>query len=115
LAELKNEIRIEKTSSRDIKMEFSLEICARVSLESHKIHRKQHTGNTMVKAYKHLCVEESHNIEHKNEKKVQRIGKKNKIDLENRPNHKKSKILATGKLTVPLLKYKFVIINWHQE
>jgi hypothetical protein len=65
-----------------------LEKCARISLESHKVHRKQHTGNTMVKAYKHLSVEESHNIEHKNEKKVQRICKKNKTDLENRDNHK---------------------------
>jgi hypothetical protein len=63
----------------------------------------------------HLSVEESHNIENKNEEKVQRIHKRNNIDLENRANHKKSKILANGKLTVPLLKYKFVIINWHQE
>jgi hypothetical protein len=68
-----------------------------------------------MKAYKHESVEESHKIEHKNEKKVQGICKKNKLDLENRANHKKSKILATGILAVPLLKYSFTIINWHQE
>jgi hypothetical protein len=42
-----------------------------------------------MKAYKHESVEESRNIEHKNEKKVQGIRKKNKIDLGNRANHKK--------------------------
>jgi hypothetical protein len=38
--ELRNEIRIVKTSSNDIEMEFALEKCARVSSESGKIHRK---------------------------------------------------------------------------
>jgi hypothetical protein len=37
---LKNEIRIVKTSSNDIKMEFAMEKCARVFSESGKIHRK---------------------------------------------------------------------------
>jgi hypothetical protein len=69
-----------------------------------------------MKAHKHESVEESYNKEHKNEKKVQGICKKNKTDLEIRANHKKkSKILATGILAIPLLKYSFIIINWHQE
>jgi hypothetical protein len=28
-------------------MDFGLEKCARVSLKSGRVHRKQHTGNTM--------------------------------------------------------------------
>jgi hypothetical protein len=45
--ELRNEIRIVKTISKDIKMELGLEKCARFSLESGKVLRKQHVGNKM--------------------------------------------------------------------
>jgi hypothetical protein len=57
---MKSELK--KTSSKDIRMEFSLEKCARVSLESHKVHRRQHTGNTMVngseelRGHERICI-----------------------------------------------------------
>jgi hypothetical protein len=58
-------------------MKLGWEKCARISLKSGKVCRKQHMRNTMeteikeldtMKAYKYLGVEESHNIEHKKEK-----------------------------------------------
>jgi hypothetical protein len=67
--ELRNEIKIVKTISNDIKMEFGLGKYARISLKSGKVQRKQHTGNIMAKeikelelvqAYKYLGIEQSH-------------------------------------------------------
>jgi hypothetical protein len=40
-----NEIRIAKAISSNIKMEFWMRKCARVSLKSGKVHRKQHRKN----------------------------------------------------------------------
>jgi hypothetical protein len=45
--ELRNEIKIVKTFSDDIKMKFGLEKCARISLKNGTVYRKQHIGNTM--------------------------------------------------------------------
>jgi hypothetical protein len=65
--ELRNEIKIVKTFSDDIKMKFGLGKCARISLKNGTVYRKQHIGNTMeneikelepMKAYKYLGVEE---------------------------------------------------------
>jgi len=75
--ELRNEIRIIKAISNDINMGFGLEKCARLSLKIGKVHRKQHTGNTVeneikelesMKAYKYLGVEENYKKGRKNEK-----------------------------------------------
>jgi hypothetical protein len=69
--ELRNEIKIVKTFSKDIKMKFGSEKCARISLKNGTVYRKQHMGNTMekeikelepMKANKYLGVEENHNI-----------------------------------------------------
>jgi len=43
----RNKIRIVKTISNNIKIEFGLQKCPRVSLKSGKVHRKEHKGNTM--------------------------------------------------------------------
>jgi len=61
-----------------MQMGFGLEKCANISIKSGKVHRKQHIGNMeneikeleSMKAYKYLVVEESHNIEHKNENEM---------------------------------------------
>jgi hypothetical protein len=45
--ELRNEFKIVKTFSDDIKMKFGSEKCARISLTNGTVYRKQHTGNTM--------------------------------------------------------------------
>jgi hypothetical protein len=45
--ELRNEIKIVKTFSDDIKMKFGLEKCARIYLKNGTVYRKQHIGTTM--------------------------------------------------------------------
>jgi hypothetical protein len=58
-------------------MKFGLEKCARISLKSWTVYRKEHIGNTVenkikelepMKAFKYMGVEENHNIEHQNQK-----------------------------------------------
>ena len=68
------------------------------------------------KAYKYLGIEESFGIQHKNEKEkpkkeyLRRLGLVLGAELS-----AKNKIQATGSLAVPVLRYSFGIINWHQE
>ena len=75
--DLKNEIKIVHTISKDLNMNFSLEKCARICLKRGRVQSKMHIGNTFEndikeldprKAYKYLGLEESFNIQHKNEK-----------------------------------------------
>jgi hypothetical protein len=74
--DLKNEIKIVNTISRDLNMNFGLEKCARICLKRGRIQSKMHIGNTFQnikqldprKAYKYLGIEESFDIQHKNEK-----------------------------------------------
>jgi hypothetical protein len=69
-----------------------------------------------MKAYKYLGVEENHNIEHKNEKEklkkeyVRRL----RLILDTELSAK-YKMQAIGSLAVPVLRYSFGIMNWHQE
>jgi hypothetical protein len=51
---LRNEIKIVKTFSDDIKIKFGLEKCARISLKNGTVYRKQHIGNTMENEIKEL-------------------------------------------------------------
>jgi hypothetical protein len=91
-------------------------------LKNGTVYRKKHIGNTMeneikelepMKAYKCLDVVENHNIEHKHEKEklkeyVRRLILSAELSATN-------KMQATGSLAVPVLRYNFRIINWHQE
>jgi hypothetical protein len=69
-----------------------------------------------MKAYKYLGVEESHNIEHKKEKDrlkkeyIRRLRLILSTELS-----AKNKMQAIGSLAIPVLRYNFGIINWHQE
>jgi hypothetical protein len=68
------------------------------------------------KAYKYLGIKESFDIQHKNEK--ERLKKKYLERLRfvlGTELSAKNKIQATGLLAVPVLRYSFGIINWHQE
>jgi ribosomal protein L32 len=104
--ELKKEIKILKTNSRDIKIAFGLETCVGVCSESGNYHR-QHTVNTMeneikelgpMTAYKYLGVESSHNMEHKNDRQVEEeLCKKIKTNFEHRAEHK-NRLQALGTL-----------------
>jgi hypothetical protein len=122
--ELGIEINIVKTISNDIKMEFGLEKCARVSLKRGKVHRKKYIGSTkeneikeldLMKTYKCLGVEENHNIEHKKEKErlVKEYMRRLRLIL-NTQLSARNKMQAIGSLTTPVLRYSFGI-NWHQE
>ena len=75
--DLKNEIKIVHTISKDLNINFGLEKCARIFLKRGRVQSKMHIGNTfenditeldLRKAYKYLGIEESFNIQHKNEK-----------------------------------------------
>ena len=75
--ELKNEMKIVKTVSKDMNMNFGLEKCARICLKRGRVQSKMHVGSTFDndikeldprKAYKYLGIEERFDIQHKNEK-----------------------------------------------
>jgi hypothetical protein len=92
---------------------------ARVSLKNGTVHRKQHTGNTMENAIKELelmSVDEKHNTEHKNEKEKLKKEYVRRLRLIlNTKLSAKNKMQTIGSLAVPVLRYSFRIINWHQE
>ena len=68
------------------------------------------------KAYKYSGIEENFDLQHKNEK-----GKLKKEYLRRlrlvlgTELSAKNKIHAIGSLAVPVLRYSFGIVNWHQE
>ena len=75
--DLKNEIEVVQTVSKDINMNFGLEKCARICLKRGRVQSKMHIGNTFEnnikeldprKAYKYLGIDEHFDIQHKNEK-----------------------------------------------
>jgi site-specific DNA-adenine methylase len=106
-------------------MEFGLEKCARNSLNRGMVHRKQYIRSTkeneikeldLIKAYKYLGIEETHNTEHRKEKErlVKEYVRRLRLIL-NTQLSTRNKMQATGSLAVPVLKYSFRIVNWHQE
>ena len=69
--DLKNEIKIVQTISKDKNMNFVLEKCARICLKRGRVQSKTHIGNTFEndikeldprKAYKYLGIEENFDI-----------------------------------------------------
>jgi hypothetical protein len=68
------------------------------------------------KAHMYLGIEQSHDIQHKNEKeKLKRQYVKRLTLVLDTELSAKNKIQAIGALAVPVLRYSFGIINWHQE
>jgi hypothetical protein len=75
--DLESIIKIVKAISKDINMNFGLEKCAKICLKKGRVQRKTYIESTLEqdikeldqrKAYKYLGIEESQDIEHKNEK-----------------------------------------------
>jgi len=75
--DLGNEMKIVQTVSKDINMNFGSEKCARICLKRGSVQSKMHIGSTFEndikeldprKAHKYLGIEESFDIQHKNEK-----------------------------------------------
>ena len=106
-------------------MNFGLEKCARICSKIGRVQSKMHIGNTFEndieeldprKAYKYLGIEENFDIQHKNEKEKLRKEYLGRLRLllgtELSANNK---IQAIGSLVVPVRRYSFGIVNWHQE
>jgi len=75
--DLKNEMKIVQTISKDINMNFGLEKCARIYLKRGSVQSKMHVGSISEndikeldprKAYKCLGIDENFDTQHKNEK-----------------------------------------------
>ena len=75
--DLENEMKIVHTISKDINMKFGLEKCARICLKRGSVQSKMHVEGTFEndikemdsrKTYKYLGIEESFDIQNKNEK-----------------------------------------------
>ena len=68
------------------------------------------------KPYKYLGIEESFDVQHKNEKEKLKKEYLRRLRLVlSTELSAKNKIQAIGSLAVPVLRYSFGIINWHQE
>ena len=71
---------------------------------------------TRGKHIKYLGIEESFDIQHKNEKEKLKKEYLRRLRLVlGTELSAKNKIQANGSLAVPVLRYSFGIINWHQE
>ena len=67
-------------------------------------------------AYKYLGIEENFDIQHKNEKEKLKKEYLRRLRLVlGTELSAKNKIQAIGSLAVPVLRYSFGIVNWHQE
>jgi len=123
--DLENEMKIVQTISKDINMKFGLEKCARIFLRRDSVQSKMHVGSTFEndikeldprKAYKYLGIEEGFDIQHKNEKEKLKKEYLRRLSLVlSTELSVKYKIQAIGSLAVPVLRYSFGIIKWHQE
>ena len=75
--DLKNEMKIVQTISKNINMNLGLEKCKRICLKRGRVQRKMHIGSTsendikeldLSKAYKYLGIDKSFDIQRKKEK-----------------------------------------------
>jgi glutaredoxin len=123
--DLKNEIKIVQKINKDMNMDFGLEKCARICLKRGRVQSKMHIGSTFEKdiieldprkASKYLGIEESFDIQHKNEKEKLKKEYLRRLRLVlGTELNAKNEIQANGSLAVPVLTYSFGIFNWHQE
>ena len=122
---LENEIKTVKAISKFINMNFELEKCARLCLKKGRVQSKIYIGSTFEKdikeldlreAYKYLGTEESHDIEHMNEKEKLKKEYLRRLRLVlDTELSAKNKIQAIGSLAVPVFRYSFGIVDWCQE
>ena len=109
--DLKNEMKIVQTVSKDINMKFGLEKCARICLKRGSAQNKMHVGSTFENdikeldprnVYKYLGIDESLDIQHKNEKeKLKKEYLRLRLVLSTELSAK-TKIQAIGSLAVPV-------------
>jgi len=122
---MRNEIKTVHTISKDLNMNFGLEKCARIYLNRCKVQSKMHVGNRFEndikkldprKAYEYLGIEESFDIQHKNEKENLKKEYLRRLRLVlGTELSAKNKIQGIGSLAVAVLRYGFEVVNWHQK
>ena len=123
--DLEKELTTVTAINKDINMNFGLDKCARICLEGRRDQSKMHIRSTIEndikeldqrKAYKYLCIGESYDIQHKNEKEMlkKEYFRRLRLVLGTELNAK-NKIQAIGSLAVPVLRYSFGIVDWRQE
>ena len=118
--DLKNEINFVHTISKDINMNSGLEKCARICLKRGRVQSKMHLGSTFEndikeldprKAYKYLGIEESFDIQHKNEKEKMKMEYLRRLRLVlGTELSAKNKIPTIGSLAV-ILRYSFGMLT----
>jgi hypothetical protein len=123
--ELQKQLQTVKKFSNDIHMEFGLKKCAKITLKRGKL---IHLQNLMIdidieiqeleqgKTNKYLWIEESEGIQHQQTKErlKQEYRRRLRMILKSELNAR-NKITAIGALAVPVLRYRFGIINWRIE
>ena len=112
--DLKNEMKIVQTISKDTNMNLGLEKCARICSKRGSVKSKMHIGNTfendikeldLRKAYKYSGIEESFDIQYKNEKeKLKKEYLKRLRLVLGTELSVKNTIQAIGSLAVPVLR-----------
>jgi len=90
-----------------------------------RVHSKVHIGSSFEKditeldpreTHKYLGIEQSYDIEHKNEReKLKKEYLKGLRMVLGTELSVKNKIQAIGSLAVPVLRYSFGIVNWRQK
>ena len=111
--DLENEMKIVQTISKDINMKFGLEKCSRKCLKRGSVQSEMHVGRIFEndikvidprKAYKYLGIEESFDIQHKNEKEKLKKEYLRRLRLVlSTELSSKNKIQAIGSLAVQYL------------
>ena len=119
-----NDIKILKAISTDINMNFGLEKCARICLNKGRVQSKMYIGSTFEnikeidprEAYKYLGIEESHDIQHKNEnEKLKNVYLRRLTLVLGTKLSAKNKIQATGSLVVPVLRYNLELLTGSEK
>ena len=123
--DLKNEMKTLQTINIDINMNFGLEKRGRIYLKRLSFQSKMHEGSAFQndikeldprKAYRYLGIEETFDIQHKNEKDKLKKEYLRRLRLVfGTELSAKNKIQAIGSLALQVLRYTFGISNWHQE
>lgn len=114
-------INVVKVFSNDIKMEFGLDKCAKVTIKKGKQVATKHSEESehgiqnleSIEIYKYLGIAEKDEIQHADMKtEIQKeYQRRTRLILSTELNAK-NKIHAINSLAVPVMQYSFGIINW---
>jgi hypothetical protein len=123
--ELRKQLQTVKTFSVDIRMDFGVEKCAKITFKKGKLIylqifvidiNREIQELEPGKTYKYLVIEESEGIQHQQMKERLKQENRRRLRMILKSELKaRNKITAIGVLAVPVLRYSFGIINWRTE